>query len=136
MSFHASLITGRPGLRARAGQTLVLFGSALIVAIVLAIPGQRGWVLGTQLTALGAITGAALALVERGKIDQVHDDPGRLNRLLDRISPNTLTSVTIAIAGITKLIGAGGGLYWLVPAVILALVGGMINTWLLLTRLA
>jgi len=121
VSFHASLITGRPGLRARAGQT---------------IPGQRGWVLGTQLTALGAITGAALALVERGKIDQVHDDPGRLNRLLDRISPNTLTSVTIAIAGITKLIGAGGGLYWLVPAVILALVGGMINTWLLLTRLA
>jgi hypothetical protein len=29
----------------------------------------------------------------------------------------------------------GGGLYWLVPALILALVGGMLNAWLLLLRL-
>jgi hypothetical protein len=38
------------------------------------------------------------------------------------------------IAGVTLIVG-GGGLYWLVPALILALVGGMLNAWLLLVGL-
>jgi hypothetical protein len=38
------------------------------------------------------------------------------------------------IAGITLIVG-GGGLFWLVPALLLALVGGMLNAWLLLVRL-
>jgi len=29
---------------------------------------------------------------------------------------------------VTLIVG-GGGLYWLVPAIILALVGGMLNAW-------
>jgi hypothetical protein len=103
---------------------------------VLAIPGQSGWVLGAELTALGCLTGVALAVVEPGKSDGAHDQWARLNRLLDRISPNTLTSVAIAFAGISKLVGVGGGLYWLVPAVILALIGGVVNTWLFLIRLS
>jgi hypothetical protein len=38
------------------------------------------------------------------------------------------------IAGVTLIVG-GGGLYWLVPALILALVGGALNAWLLLVGL-
>jgi hypothetical protein len=38
------------------------------------------------------------------------------------------------IAGVTLIVG-GGGLYWLVPAIILALVGGILNAWVLLVRL-
>jgi len=58
-----------------------------------------------------------------------------LIRLLDRTSPNLLTSLLIALAGISQLAHTGGGLYSLVPGVVVALVGGIANTWLFLTRL-
>jgi modulator of FtsH protease len=32
-------------------------------------------------------------------------------------------------------VGSGGGLYWLVPAVVISLVGGLINSWVLLVEI-
>jgi len=42
--------------------------------------------------------------------------------------------VLTGIAGLTMLLRAGGGLYWLIPAVLAGLVGGVINAWLFLLR--
>ena len=39
-----------------------------------------------------------------------------------------------ALAGLTFLLSASGGLYWLMPAVVCGLVGGVINAWLFLVR--
>lgn len=58
--------------------------------------------------------------------------PARLVRLLDHTSPNLVATLLVLVAGITLIVGHGGGLYWLVPAVILALVGGSANAWLFL----
>ena len=44
------------------------------------------------------------------------------------ISPLRLARLLVGISG-------GGGLYWLVPALVLALVSGALNAWLLLLRL-
>ncbi|MGA8297603.1 MAG: hypothetical protein WB770_11225 [Acidimicrobiales bacterium] len=60
----------------------------------------------------------------------------RLTQLLGgRSSPYSGTSPLVITAGVTLLAGGGGGLYWLVPTVIIALVGGGLNAWLLLIRL-
>ena len=55
-------------------------------------------------------------------------------RFVERFSPNTITAVIVAVAGLTFLLKAGGGLYWLIPAAMTSLVGGVINTWLFLVR--
>ena len=39
-----------------------------------------------------------------------------------------------SVAGLTLLLKAGGGLYWMIPAVLAGLVGGVINAWLFLVR--
>jgi hypothetical protein len=39
------------------------------------------------------------------------------------------------VAGLSFLLKAGGGLYWMIPAVLAGLVGGVINAWLFLVRL-
>lgn len=39
------------------------------------------------------------------------------------------------MAGLSFLLKAGGGLYWMIPAVLAGLVGGVINAWLFLVRL-
>ena len=46
-----------------------------------------------------------------------------------------MTVVFLVTSGITVLAGHGGGLYWLVPSAVIALVGGVMNAWLFLTRL-
>lgn len=45
-----------------------------------------------------------------------------------------MTSVLVAVAGLSFLLRAGGGLYWLIPAAMASLVGGVINAWLFLVR--
>jgi hypothetical protein len=42
--------------------------------------------------------------------------------------------VLFGVAGLTFLLSAGGGLYWLIPAVVCSLVGGVINAWLFLVH--
>jgi hypothetical protein len=37
---------------------------------------------------------------------------------------------------VTLIVRAGGGLYWLIPAVAASLIGGVVNAWLFLVRLA
>jgi len=61
-------------------------------------------------------------------------DPGPA-RFVERFSPNTITAVLVAIAGVTLIAGAGGGLYWLIPAIASSLIGGVINAWMFLVRL-
>lgn len=40
----------------------------------------------------------------------------------------------VGIAGLTFLVKTGGGLYWLIPAAMASLVGGVINAWLFLVK--
>ena len=40
----------------------------------------------------------------------------------------------VALAGLTLLLTAGGGLYWMIPATLASLVGGVINAWLFLVK--
>lgn len=56
-------------------------------------------------------------------------------RYIERFSPNTITAVLVGVAGLTFLLKAGGGLYWLIPAAVTGLLGGVVNAWLFLVRL-
>jgi hypothetical protein len=55
-------------------------------------------------------------------------------RYIERFSPNTITAVLVGVAGLTLLLRAGGGLYWLIPVAVASLVGGVVNAWLFLVR--
>jgi modulator of FtsH protease len=131
ISVNGSRIVDHPALRDVASRTLVLFAIPLVAAILVVTPGQPDWVLGTELIVLGLVAGAALILVGRGHLDTDASTESRLARTLDRRSPTLTTSLLTEIAGVTLIVG-GGGLYWLLPAVILALIGGALNAWLLL----
>jgi modulator of FtsH protease len=46
-----------------------------------------------------------------------------------------LLGLPLVLAGSTLAAGSGGGLYWLVPAVISGLVGSSVNAWVLLVEI-
>ena len=130
VSIKSSALADSRSLRSRAAQTLVLFMSTALAAVVLVAP-QPGGALGGELIALGAVSGAALFVLDRRG---GHDAASGVARYIEVASPNAVTSVLYGVAGITFLLSAGGGLYWLIPAVFCSLVGGVINAWLFLVN--
>jgi hypothetical protein len=130
LSIKSDTLSKSVSLRSRAAQTLVLFMTSALAAIVLVAP-QPGDALGGELVALAATSGAALYVLDR---QGGHDQTSRVARYIERASPNAITQVLFGVAGITFLITAGGGLYWLIPAAVFSLVGGVINAWLFLVR--
>ena len=133
VSLNRERLEEHPALRSEAGQTLVLFLLPLIVSMVLVIPGEPSWVLGLELVAVAIVSGVAMGLISRGKRPEGDGPEDRLARLLDSVSFNLVTMLLVLAAGIVELAGADG-LYVLAPALILALVNGVTNAWLFLTR--
>jgi hypothetical protein len=130
VSIKSDTLAKSRSLRSRAAQTLVLFMTSALAALVLVAP-QPGDALGGELIALAAASGATLRVLDRRG---GHDQTSGVALYIERASPNAVTSVLFGVAGVTFLLPAGGGLYWLIPAVVSSLAGGVINAWLFLVR--
>ena len=125
-------------LRNRAAQTLELFVTALLIAILLSIPDQTERSLGIELAALAVITGAGqLILGGRAEADAgKRDDSAHLvASILDAAAPNAVTSTLLLVAAVLLVSGVHAGLDVLVVPVLTALLGGVLSAWLLLTKL-
>jgi hypothetical protein len=154
VSLNRDRIVGHAALRSEAGQTLVLFLLALLLSLLLVIPGTSPRLLGIVLVVVAVVSGAILIIIGRGKDDaargradkaaRIHASEAaedhtseaaeaRLARLLNAVSPNLVAMLSIAVSGCLEIAG-DNGLYWLAAAIVLALGGGVINAWLFLTR--
>jgi hypothetical protein len=133
VSIRIAYIARSQELRNRAAQTLGMFGTVLIIAVLLAIPGQGYRTLGAELVVLAVISGAGLAVLDRraegGKSNQA------IAPVLKAIAPNTVISLLLLAAGIVLVLGTRAGLYVLVGPVLIALVGGVTSAWLFLTKI-
>jgi hypothetical protein len=131
VSINSDVLAGSRSLASRAAQTLVLFITPAISAVVIVAP-QPGPALGAELLAIAAASGAVLLVLDRRA---GHNAASGVARYIERASPNTVTAALVGVAGLTFLLKAGGGLYWMIPAVLAGLVGGVINAWLFLVRM-
>jgi hypothetical protein len=140
VSIRTDVIARSQELRNRAAQTLALFITALLITILLAIPGQSYRVLGAELVALAVLTAVGhLALDRRAEIDPSPSTPDAgahaLAAVLDTVAPNAVTSALLLVAGLLLLFDVHAGLDVLVLPVLTALAGGVTSAWLLLTKL-
>lgn len=138
VSYRIEVIAKSLELRNRAAQTLMLFVTALFIAILISIPGQSYRVLGSELLALAIISGAGhLALDRRARIDpQPRDDEAHaIAKILDTVAPNAVTSALLGIAGVLLVFNLRAGLDVVVLPMLAALGGGVASAWLLLTKI-
>jgi len=130
VSIKSEALARSRSLASRAAQTLVLFMTSALAAIVLVAPQSQA-ALGAELLVLAGVSGVALFILDRRG---GHDPENRVARYIERASPNMVTAVLVGLAGLTFLVKAGGGLYWMIPAVVASLIGGVINAWLFLIK--
>jgi len=122
-----------PALPRLAATTLVLFGTGLLASLLVLVPGQTHRVLGTELLLLGILT--ALVTLPRQSLERPYEgDLTIWSWALSRVLPTLLTSLCLVLAGAGYSFQGLGGLYWLVPAVVAGIFGGLGNTWVLLVQ--
>lgn len=128
VSIRSSALSASRSLSSRAAETLVLFMTSVVAAIVLVAP-QPDIALGVELLGWAFLSGALYLILDRRAGSGATN---RAARFVERFSPNVATSVLLAIAGATFLDRHGGGLYWLLPTMAGSLLGGVINAWFFL----
>jgi hypothetical protein len=133
ISIHANRIAESADLRGRAAQTLVIFASLLLIALLLAIPEQSQRVLGVEFVVLAVLVAVGLILLDR--LARRADSPRAVAGTVKNVNPSTLTALGIAIAGGLMVAGVEWADFVLVPVICAAMVGGLASAWLLLTKL-
>lgn len=131
LSINVRQILDRPWLPRRAGLTLVLLFEALVIAILGLVPGQSSTALAVELLVVGVATwlfAIAVFTVRRPAIDY-------RQAIVVNVVAVQLATLPVIVAGASLLARRGGGLYWLVPAMILLLSVGVIYAWVLLIEI-
>jgi len=138
VSINVNVIVESTRSTGRALEAFMLLMSALVISVLVLVPGIPTDALGVALVVVGVgvwlvvTRGAVRALPRFGGVDEGTAPRGSAEA---RIVLLQLAVVPIAIAGATLLAGSGGGLYWLAPAVILAYVSALANAWVLLIEI-
>ena len=79
------------------------------------------------------ITSVRLCLLDRRAKTNRSSEP--IARVLEVLAPNHVTSVLLLVPGILLALGEQSGLYVLIVPMLEALVGGVANAWLFLTKI-
>jgi hypothetical protein len=133
VSINLREILDNAPLPGRAAQTLIFFAFPMIVALLLVVPGQARIALGWELIATAVFTGAVALLIDH-RAGKSEFEPG-WSRPVTRVIPMTISCACVVVAGISLAAQSGGGLYWLVPATMIAILAGLVNTWVLLVEI-
>ena len=133
VSIRIAFIARSQELRNRAAQTLSLFGTVLLISVLIAIPRQAYRPLGAELVVLAVIAGTGLHILDRRAKGESSNQA--IGPVLEAVTPITVTSLLLLAAGIVLVLGVHAGLYVLVGPVLVALTGGVTSAWLLLTKI-
>lgn len=129
ISINLDRIVSGANLPRRALETLAVLMTVLTIAALGLIP-QSARALGVETLLLAA--GVVGLLVSRWR--QPSSAGSRLRRDVP-LGVLIAFAVPLTAAAVTVLVGAGGGLYWLVPTVVVGFTGAVLNAWVLLVEI-
>jgi hypothetical protein len=132
VSINIERILRYRGLPERALETILLLLGVLLVSIVGLIPAQSHVALGVELLVVGlAIAGVVVALPAGHETGE----PEPRSWLWSRWGVRLAGTVPLIVGGASVLASSGGGLYWIVAGIVLAIVGAISNAWVLLVEI-
>jgi modulator of FtsH protease len=133
MSINMERLLTYPWLVSRAADAVLILMVALVAATLLLVPGIAVPVLAWSLVAVGVVS--ALSVLLRS----ARRRPGVEPRYRRNMDAQTLIATAclalFAVAGLSLVVGDGGGLYWLVPAALGSLGVAVLDSWVLLVEI-
>jgi hypothetical protein len=132
VSINLARILAFPKLPARAAETLVVLLLALVAASLVLLP-QNVRLLGVEVGVLGLGVGAGTLTVQVRHGPDSPNDPW--SWYASRVGATLVPSLCYLFGGVSCALRWGGGLYWLVPATLVAFLGAVYNAWVLLVEI-
>ncbi len=133
LSINLEKVLKVPGLTGRAVEVLLLLGAVLSLLILLLMPGQ-----GATSAAIEILTVAVATIVWLGFIHSRAPwrklGLSRQNFFL-RVTGDHFGPFLLLVGGISLWTQTGGGLYWVVPALIAAMVAAIVGAWVMLVEI-
>lgn len=130
-SINIERIIAMPAVVSRLGATLTLFTGVLVVGSLLLVPGLDHRPLGGLIAAVGAAL-TALVYAQRG-LRHIERPYRKYTR--NAAALGILAALLMTVAGLGYATTAIGGLYWLVPAILIAFGIGLLNAWVALVEI-
>jgi modulator of FtsH protease len=134
LSLNLRAILTSPEHRARARETFGGLLSLLVLSVLLLIPGQDRRVLGVELIG-GSLVLLLSAMSLQFQTLRTMAFERRVRWVL-RLAIFNLGTVTALVAGMSLVVGRFGGLFWLVPTVLISLLWSLSSAWLLVAQVA
>jgi len=133
VSINLTRILAVPHLPGRAAEGLSTLVNALVLTSLWLMPNQPERVFGGEALAVGIIGCVVPVFFQvRGRKTTMHLSP--LQKAV-RVVMNTTAGLLFAAAGLLLLSGGSGGLYAVAVGVIMSLVAGIWNAWVLLVEI-
>ncbi len=132
VSINIERILKFPGLPERGLETVLLLLAGLLASLIGLIPGQGGTALGLELLLVGLVL---VAMIAKLSTKSLPEGSQPTSRVLSRLFLLAGGTVPFVVGGASLIAETGGGLYWIAAGLILAIVGGVTNAWVLLVEI-
>jgi modulator of FtsH protease len=132
VSINLSRVLAYPQLPGRAAETLLILLAALAASTFGLVPGQTRIALGSEIVCVAALAWLGPIV---GQIRARNAASAQRHWMFIRVVTHELATLPFIVCGVSLLIGSGGGLYWLVPGVVLAFAASILNAWVLLVEI-
>lgn len=133
VSINLERILRYEGLPERALETMLLLLLVLVIAIVGLIPAQSNVAFGLELLVPAALVALFVFRLPGSRAEETGVEP--MQWRASRFGIRLLGTAPLAIGGLSVLLEAGGGLYWVVAGIVLAICGAVSNAWVLLVEI-
>ena len=133
VSINLTKILSLPNLPNRALLALIILLTILVVSSLLLIPEQSLTLVGIELLIFGLIAWIIATILDVS-ILQTRQPQYRWPYMVNFILTQ-LALLPYVIAGIFVLTRGAGGLYWLVPAILISFIKAILDAWVLLVEI-
>ena len=133
VSINLTRIISLPGLPNRAFLALIILLTILIMCSLLLIPGQSQTLVGIELLVVGLIVWITATRLD--VMILLKKEPQYRSSYMFNMALTQSALLPYIIAGIIVLTRGAGGLYWLVPAIIISFIKAILDAWVLLVEI-
>jgi hypothetical protein len=112
---------------------IALLVAVLMVSTFALVPEQPSWALGIEVLVVGLAAWSILTAIWVKAMRAPIPGQPRFVPVISTVVTQAAT-LPLVIAGVSLLLEAGGGLYWLVPGMAFSLVVAVVNAWVLLVE--
>ena len=133
VSINLTRILSISGLPNRAFLALIILLTILVVSSLLLVPGQTLTQIGIEILVVGLIVWIIATSLDVN-ILRSRKRQYRLPYMVN-IALTQIALLPYLVAGIIMLTHGAGGLYWLVPAVLISFIKAILDAWVLLVEI-